>query len=203
MSGRAPQQPAADLRLIALAVAHIRRYGAARTTIVGVAAEAGMSHANVYRYFPSKTGLLDAVTAQWLQPLEMRLQSTAEGADPAYDKLERILSDAQRSYADKLESDPQLFALFAAAVDKSRSVARKHRARLQGEVQRVVDEGMGNGVFAIADQKRAMALVFDMTHRFLQPASVIADTGQPRAAMQARFDWVTRLLLRALRSGRV
>jgi AcrR family transcriptional regulator len=203
MNARPEIQPTVDQRLLGIAAEHIRRFGAARTTIVGVAEEAGMSHANVYRYFPSKTGLLDAVTAQWLKPLEMRLQSTAQGADPAYDKLERILSDAQRAYSDKLEIDPNLFGLLVTAVEKSRGVARKHRARVQGEVQRVVEEGMGNGVFAIADQKRAMALVFDMTHRFLQPAAVLADAAQPRAAMAARFDWVMRLLLRALRSGRV
>ena len=203
MSPASELQPATDQRLLDIAAAHIRKFGAARTTIVGVAQEAGMSHANVYRYFASKTGLLDAVTAQWLKPLELRLQNTAQGADPAYDKLERLLSDAARTYGDKLASDPNLFLLFAASVDKSRSVARKHRGRLQGEVQRVVEEGMSNGVFAIVDQRRAIALVFDMTHRFLQPASILADAAQPRAAMQARFDWVTRLLLRAMRSGRV
>lgn len=199
----APLQPASDQRLLDIAAAHIRRFGAARTTVVGVAQEAGMSHANVYRYFPSRTGLLDAVTAHWLKPLEARLQSTAQGADPAYDKLERMLSDCARTYGDTLADDPNLFALFAAAIDKSRSVARKHRGRLQGEVQKVVEEGMANGVFAITDQKRAMALVFDMTHRFLQPAALLADATLPRAAMAARFDWVMRLLLRALRSGRV
>ena len=203
MSRQPELQPAVDQRLLEIAAGHIRRFGAARTTIVGVAQEAGMSHANIYRYFPSKTGLLDAVTAQWLKPLEIRLQSTAQGADPAYDKLERILSDTQRTYRDTLAEDPNLFALFVAAIDNSRSVARKHRGRLQGEVQRVVEEGMANGVFAITDQKRAMALVFDMTHRFLQPAAILADAALPRTTMQARFDWVTRLLLRALRSGRV
>ena len=203
MTSKPELLPATDQRLVEIAAAHIRKFGAARTTIVGVAQEAGMSHANVYRYFASKTGLLDAVTAQWLKPLELRLQATAQGADPAYDKLERLLSDCARTYGEKLAADPNLFALFAVAVDKSRSVARKHRGRLQGEVQRVVEEGMGNGVFAITDQKRAMALVFDMTHRFLQPAAILADTALPRAAMQARFDWVMRLLLRALRSGRV
>ena len=196
-------QPATDQRLLEIAAAHIRKFGAARTTIVGVAQEAGMSHANVYRYFASRTGLLDAVTAHWLKPLELRLQNTAQGADPAYDKLERLLSDVARTYGDKLAADPNLFSLFATAVDKSRSVARKHRGRLQGEVQGVVEEGMGNGVFAITDQKRAMALVFDMTHRFIQPAAILADAALPRPAMQARFDWVMRLLLRALRSGRV
>ena len=39
----------------------IRRYGFHGASMVQIAAEAGMSHANVYRYFPSKAALFDAV----------------------------------------------------------------------------------------------------------------------------------------------
>ena len=202
MASKPDLQPTNEERLLALAAEHVRRFGAGRVTIVGVAQEAGMSHANVYRYFASKTALLDAVCAHWLKPLEARLRSTAQGADPAYDKLERILSDAQRSYREAREAEPNLFALFVEAMAEERDVARKHRALLQGEVARVVEEGIGNSVFAFPDQRRAMALVFDMTWRFIQPAAIAADAGQP-AAMQARFDAVMRLLLRALRGGRV
>ena len=44
-------------RLLAIATDHIRRFGAARVTVVAVAEEAGMSHANVYRFFASKAAL--------------------------------------------------------------------------------------------------------------------------------------------------
>ena len=52
-----------EARLVEIAHAHVRKFGHARTTVVGVAADAGMTHANVYRYFPSKTALLDEVVA--------------------------------------------------------------------------------------------------------------------------------------------
>ena len=50
-----------DQKLLALAGEHLRRFGRKRLTVVGVAEEAEMTHANVYRYFPSKAALLDAV----------------------------------------------------------------------------------------------------------------------------------------------
>ena len=37
--------------------------------VVAIAREAAMSHGNVYRYFPSKEALFDAVTEQWLNLL--------------------------------------------------------------------------------------------------------------------------------------
>ena len=81
-----------ETRLVEIARAHVRKYGHTRTTVVGVAADAGMTHANVYRYFPSKTALLDEVVASALRPLEALLREAADGADPAHDKLERMLT---------------------------------------------------------------------------------------------------------------
>ena len=66
-------------RILEIARAHIRKFGAARATIVGVAQDAGMTHANVYRYFPSKATLFEEITASWLRPIEARLREVAEG----------------------------------------------------------------------------------------------------------------------------
>ncbi len=57
-----------------------------------------MSHANVYRYFRSKTALLEAVTTAWLAPLEAGLRVIADAPDPVYDKLERLLFAIHRGY---------------------------------------------------------------------------------------------------------
>ena len=89
---RASSSESTDVRLLDLAAEHIRQHGLARTTVVAIAREADMSHANVYRYFPSKEALVDAVTAQWLKPVEAGLREISDAPDPVLDKLERILS---------------------------------------------------------------------------------------------------------------
>lgn len=192
-----------DARILAAAADHLRRFGAPRTTIVAIARDTGMSHANVYRYFPSKEALIDAVTAQWLKPLETGLRDIAEGPDPADDKLERMLSAIQRAYRNKLDGDPNLFVIFAAAVAEGRGAARKHRSRVQSEIQRVVEEGMNGGLFVLPDTRRALALVFDALHRFLHPVSVRMDRDIPGVQLEARFAVMMRLVLRALATGRI
>jgi len=72
-----------EARILEVARAHIRRFGVARATIVGVAHDAGMTHANVYRYFPSKATLFEEITASWLRPIETRLREVADGPAPA------------------------------------------------------------------------------------------------------------------------
>ena len=192
-----------ESRLLALAADHVRRFGAARATVVGVAAEAGMTHANVYRYFPSKQALLEEVTAAWLRPLEAKLREAADGADPAQDKLERMLLAVHRAYREKLDVDPALFDLLIDSLTKERAAARKHRARVQSEMQRVVEEGVASGEFAMADRRRALALVFDASHRFIHPVALRLDRETPAAALAQRFERVVSMTLRALRTGRV
>ena len=192
-----------ELRIAEIARAHVRKFGASRTTIVGIAAEAGMTHANVYRYFPSKLELFEELTASWLRPLEARLREAVEGADPAYDKLDRMLLAVHRAYRQKLETDPELFDLLIDALAKERPSTRRHRSRVQSELQRVVEEGISSGAFALADRRRALSLVFDAAHRFIHPVALKLDKATPAASLAARFETVISMVLRALKTGRL
>jgi AcrR family transcriptional regulator len=192
---------ATDQRILELACDHLRRFGPKRTTIVGIAEAAGMSHANVYRYFPAKHALFEAVTALWLQPLERDLRLVAEGQDPAYDKIERALTLLQRAYREKLDSDPILFRLLCEAIEKGHVVARKHRNKVQSEIQAIVEEGIGSGSFRMSDRRRAMALVFDLAHRFIQPVSIALDKSISAAELAFRAGRVTAVIQRSLTFG--
>jgi AcrR family transcriptional regulator len=201
---RNPRGPTSSVeaRILDTARAHVQKFGAKRVTVVAIAEELGMTHANVYRYFPSKAGLLDAVTTMWLRPLEARLREVAEGADPAADKLERLLMAVHGAYRRTLETEPKLFDLLVDAVEKARPVATQHRARVQGEVQRIVEDGVNSGGFAFTDRRRAMALIFDVAHRFIHPAAMRLDRDVQRAALANRFETALGLVMRALRFGR-
>jgi AcrR family transcriptional regulator len=197
-----PPEETVESRILEAARAHVRKFGAARATVVGIAGDCGMTHANVYRYFSSKAELLEEITASWLRPLEARLREAAEGADPADDKLERMLLAIHRAYRHQLESDPELFDLLIDALAKERASARKHRSRLESEIQRVVEEGIASGAFAFADRRRALSLIYDATHRFIHPLSLRLDRLAPAAALASRFETVLSLVLRALKTGR-
>ncbi|MBV8440866.1 MAG: TetR family transcriptional regulator [Hyphomicrobiales bacterium] len=199
----APPAETNEARLVDIATAHVRKFGHARTTVVGVAAEAGMTHANVYRYFPSKAALLDEVVASGLRPLEARLREAGDGADPAHDKLERMLIAIHRDYRGKLDDDPAVFDLLIEALARDRPSARKHRARVQSEIQRVLEEGVSSGAFGMTDRRRAMSLVFDATHRFIHPVALRLDRDASASAVASRFEAVLSMTVRALRTGRM
>jgi len=47
----------------------LRRYGLAKATVVDVARALDVSHGSVYRHFPSKASLREAVAKRWLERL--------------------------------------------------------------------------------------------------------------------------------------
>jgi hypothetical protein len=114
-----------------------------------------------------------------------------------------MLLAIHRVYRQKLETDPALFDLLIAALDKAKVSVRKHRARVQSEIQRVVEEGIASGAFAMADRRRALSLIFDAAHRFIHPLALRLDAEAAGPAIEDRFERVIALVLRALRSGRV
>jgi hypothetical protein len=95
-----------------------------------------------------------------------------------------------------------LFDLLIEALENERPVARRHRARVQSEVQRVVEEGIASGAFAMTDRRRAMALIFDAAHRFIHPIALKLDKDVAAAALAARCETVVATALRTLRIGR-
>ncbi len=193
----------ADARLLVVAAGHVRRFGANRVTVVGVAGEAGMTHANVYRYFPSKVALLDAVAGAALRPIETLLADIAAAPDPADDKLERMILGLWRAYRDFLEADRNIFDVYVTAVATSRGLARKHRGRVRTLFERVVDEGVATGAFEPRDRERALSLLTDTFYRFTHPAAIRLDADLPRASLDMRLASAVRVVLRALASGLV
>lgn len=189
MSTQRPDE-SAQTRLLALAEDEIRRRGFRRMRVVDVAAAAGMTHANVYRYFPSRIALADAVTVGWLKPVEAMLRDAATAPDPATDKLERMALALARAYRDRLEREPDLFALFADAVETGRPVARKHRSRVRGEFGRVVEEALGEHAEAGEDRERLTTMLLDAVHRFLHPPCLVEDKEMARAAFDSRLSHV-------------
>ena len=188
-------------RILAAAAAEIEARGGEGARVAAIARAAGMSHANVYRFFPSKAALFDEIAREWLSPIEAAGRAVAEGPDPAADKLERALIEAHRVYVAKRDAAPETFRLFAEAAERPGSAARRHRGRMGALVQRILDDGAAIGAFAPFDPARAANLVADATHRFLHPAALWLDRDMPAAQSLGRLRRALDLLVRGLRSG--
>ena len=62
-------------RILDAAEEVLRRYGPQKTTVVDVARALDVSHGTIYRHYPSKQALRDAVTRRWLHRVVVPLQA--------------------------------------------------------------------------------------------------------------------------------
>lgn len=196
-----PTEDRVQTRLVAIAADHIRRFGPERVTVVAVAREAGMSHANVYRFFASKAGLIEAVVVAWARTVELQLGDIANAPDPADDKLERFLAAWAKAQRDGLDRDPPIYATFATLWQGRRDTIMAHRARVRAFLASIVDEGVEPGPFRVKDEERAVAFVADAMQRFIHPVLVMEMRDLSRQQIEQRLAVMTRTIVRTLVSG--
>jgi AcrR family transcriptional regulator len=176
----------------------LRRYGLAKATVVDVARALDVSHGSVYRHFPSKASLRDAVARRWLDRANAPLEKIASEPGPARDKLERWLRTQFAIKCTKVTEDPEMFATYLALAQDARAVVKAHKERLIDQIARILSEGVAEGVFHVADAKVTARSIFDATILFHHPAHA-EEWNDP--ALATRTDAVLDLVFRGLEAS--
>jgi AcrR family transcriptional regulator len=177
----------------------LRRYGLAKATVVDVARALDVSHGSVYRHFPSKASLREAVAKRWLDRVNAPLQKIADSAGPAPAKLERWLRAMIAIKHKKVADDPEMFATYLALAQEACKVVRAHKDGLVDQIAQILSEGTKQGSFQVSDSGATARALFDATCRFHHPAH--ADEWKD-AQLDARIDSLLALLLKGLEAPR-
>ncbi|GAB2566709.1 TetR family transcriptional regulator [Paractinoplanes abujensis] len=175
----------------------LRRYGPAKATVVDVGKELGVSHAAVYKHFPSKAALRDAVSRRWLNRDRDALAAIAnDSATPPDQRLRSWLVALLAAKRAKAHDEPELFAAYKILVTENSVAAIDHVADLLGQLEAVLVAGMADGSFRPADPAGTARAVFTATTRFHHPG--LADSWtQP--GLEHELDVICTLLLDGLR----
>jgi len=152
----------------------LRRFGPAKATVVYVAQALGVSHGSVYRHFPSKAALRDAVTARWLERIAAPLAAVAAEDSSAPARLPRWLDFLIAAKRRLAREDPELFATYLALAAEARAVVQAHVSDLVGQLAQIIADGVARGEFTVADPLAVGRAVFDATARFHNPAHAAA-----------------------------
>ena len=173
----------------------LRRFGLAKATVVDVARALDVSHGSVYRHFPSKASLRQAVAKRWLDRVNAPLQKIAEDSGPAPARLERWLRTMFEIKHHKLSEDPEMFATYLTLAQEACQAVKAHREGLMNQIAHILSDGVKQGVFEVTDVKATARTLFDATSRFHHPAHA-EEWRDPDLA--ARIDAVLALLLKGL-----
>lgn len=170
----------------------LRRFGPAKATISDVARALGVSHGAVYRYFPSKVLLRDAVIERWFTLEANALTEIATRDSPASERLrswfDRVIASKRRKALD----DPELFATYVELAADSREIVKAHFDSLVEQVTQIIADGVVRGEFMTTDPVASAWALFHATALFQYPehASRWSDPG-----IDSAFAGVWSLLL--------
>jgi len=186
-------------RILEAAEDVLRRFGPAKATVVDVARALGVSHGSVYRHFPSKAALRDAVTERWLARVSVPLAAVADEDGPAPERLRRWLDLLVASKRRMAREDPELFATYNELASEAREVVRAHVDTLVAQLAGIVADGVARGELQAGDPAAAGRAVFDATARFHNPVHA-PEWSDPR--IDAAVEGVWSLVLNGLAQGR-
>ena len=173
----------------------LRRFGLAKATVVDVARALDVSHGSVYRHFPSKASLREAVAKRWLERVSVPLAKIAESPTPAPARLDQWLRALFAAKQKRVCEDPEMFATYLSLAQEACKVVRAHREGLIDQVARILSDGVKQGAFQVADVKATAQAIFDATSRFHHPLHS-DDWKDPQ--LPARIDAVLALLIEGL-----
>jgi len=173
----------------------LRRFGPPKATVVDVARALGVSHGSVYRHFPSKAALRDAVAERWLSRVSQPLAAIAAENGPAPERLRRWLDTLIAFKRRKVLDDPEMFANYLEIAAGARDVVKGHVEALSGQVAQILRDGMNRREFAVTDPLSAGKAIFEATARFHHPAHAREWT---EPDLDSHFEAVWALLLRGL-----
>lgn len=182
-------------RILEAAEDVLRRFGPTKATVVDVARALGVSHGSVYRHFPSKAALRDAVAERWLARVSAPLAVVAAQQGPTPDRLRRWLELLMALKRKKVLEDPQLFATYSALVADSREVVRSHVDALTAQLARIIADGVAAGELTTEDPTSTAKALFDATGRFHNPVHAREWT---EPGIDAAFRAIFSLVLRGL-----
>ncbi|MBR0896181.1 TetR family transcriptional regulator [Bradyrhizobium tropiciagri] len=174
----------------------LRRYGLTKATVVDVARALDVSHGSVYRHFPSKASLRDAVAKRWLDRANEPLCKLAAGDGPAPERLEQWLRTAFTIKQKKVCDDPEMFATYLALAQGAREVVEAYKDKQVDLIAKILSDGVAQGEFEIDNVKATARAVFDATVRYHHPAHA-EEWAKPECP--SRIDALLALLLRGVR----
>jgi len=177
----------------------LRRFGLAKATVVDVARALDVSHGSVYRHFPSKASLREAVAKRWLDRVSAPLEQIAKDSGPAPARLERWLRTLCTAKQKKVCEDPEMFATYMTLAREACGAVRAHREGMVDQIAGILLDGVEQGVFDTSDVKATARALFEATVRYHNPAHA-EEWKDPE--LSARFDALLALLMRGIKAPR-
>ncbi|TRC81733.1 TetR/AcrR family transcriptional regulator [Mesorhizobium sp. WSM4307] len=184
-------------RILEMAEEQFRRIGYHKTSVTDIAAELGMSSANVYRFFPSKGAIIEAICGRVVNEVAQIAFAIARTSAPASEKLNRLLSAIHHHGTTTLIKEKRMHDMIVAAMQENRAIIKAHIERLISIFEVIIREGIEAGEFKVEDPAEAARAVKTAFTPFFHPI-LIEHCLQHGEDIEAGLREQIRFILKAL-----
>lgn len=190
-----------DTRQIILdaAMARFQHYGYAKTTMSEIAKDCGMSAGNIYRFFPSKLDIAEAMARKFNAERFQTFAQIAREDTPAIDRLYKFLRYQLETTYEKLDSDAKVLEIAERLSDERPEFANEELAQERIYLCQILEEGVKSGEFApIQSPNFAAEMIQTATMKFTYPQLFSALT---LPQLRRELDGVMELISAGLKHG--
>jgi AcrR family transcriptional regulator len=184
-------------RIMETAEALFRRLGFAKTAVADIAGELGMSPANVYRFFPSKSAIVEAICQRCLSELEEKAWVVARSPGAASIRLERLVLEILAYHKENLLVEQRVHDMVLVAIEDNWGAIRAHKDVVRSVMEVIVRDGIAAGEFEPVDARETAKLMMRSLIVFEHPV-LIAQCLQDGEDLEAEARASVRFLLRAI-----
>jgi AcrR family transcriptional regulator len=184
-------------RIMDTAEALFRRLGFAKTAVSDIAAELKMSPANVYRFFPSKSAIVEAICQRCLGELEERAWTVARSRGSAAERIERLVLEVLAYHKENLLTEQRVNDMVLAAIELSWGAIRAHKEHMRMIFESILRQGIETGEFEAVDPRETSRLFFVALVHFCHPV-LVAQYLQDEGDLEGDARATVQFLLRAV-----
>jgi len=184
-------------RIVDAAEMLFRRLGFAKTAVADIAGELGMSPANVYRFFPSKNAIVEAICQRCLAEVEDKAWAVARGRGSAADRMERMILDIFTYHRDNFITEQRVHDMVLVAIEHSWDAIKVHKQAMHAALELIVRDGIAAGEFEVVDPRETATVMMQSLIRYTHPL-VIADCLKDHDDIEGELRRSVRFLLRAI-----
>jgi AcrR family transcriptional regulator len=174
-----------------------RRLGFAKTAVADIASELGMSPANVYRFFPSKIAIVQAICQRCLGELEAKVWSVARSRGPASGRLERLVLEVLAYHKENLLTDQKVNDIVTIAMEESWDAILAHKEVVRTAIELILRDGIESGEFEPIDPRETSVLIMRSNVSFCHPL-LVAEGLQDGHDLETEARSLMRFLVRAI-----
>ncbi|MBB4240467.1 MULTISPECIES: TetR/AcrR family transcriptional regulator [Rhizobium] len=184
-------------RILDIAEKHIRRIGYRKTTVADIASDLGASRANVYRFFPTRAAIDNAVCGRALKAQTEIAFSIARTDATASKKLVEFLNVLHQHSKRTLIEEKSIHELFVAAMNENWATMNAHSERIRAVLEAIIRQGLRSGEFQVEDADHATRGVITAFLPFFHPV-LIEQRFQQAEGMAEAAQAQIRFIMRAL-----